>query len=187
MRTEEYSVLVVTKDKNISSMMNAVMQPPMFELLICSDYNEARRILLNRNFNIIIADSGDGIDTDFAIDVSSTNASIMLLVPGQNYDQISYRVEGYGIMTIPKPFDAFFLYNMIKVAIALQFKIQFLTSQTIKLKDKMEEIKLINRAKLLLVEKKKMTEDQAHHFIEKSAMDRCITKIALAREIISES
>ena len=50
----------------------------------------------------------------------------------------------------------------------------------------MSEIRIVNRAKLLLISEKNLTETQAHRYIEKQAMDRCMTKKAIAEEIINE-
>ena len=110
--------------------------------------------------------------------------TILLLVPNEHFDEISYRVEGYGILTITKPFEPFYFYNMMKIAIAVQYRVQILSSQTIKLKVKMEEIKQVNRAKMLLMQQLKMTEAEAHRYLEKEAMDRGLKRIALAEEII---
>ena len=73
---------------------------------------------------------------------------------------------------------------MIKAAIAVQYKVQILSSQTTKLKVKMEEIRLINRAKMLLMQNMQMSEQEAHRYIEKEAMDRGMKKTAVAEEII---
>ena len=73
---------------------------------------------------------------------------------------------------------------MIKVAIAVQYKVQILSSQTTKLKVKMEEIRLVNRAKMLLMQNLKMTEPEAHRYIEKEAMDRGLKKTAVAENVI---
>lgn len=47
-----------------------------------------------------------------------------------------------------------------------------------------EEIRLINRAKLMLIERRAMTEADAHRFIVKTAMDRCVKKREVAEDII---
>ena len=39
-----------------------------------------------------------------------------------------------------------------------------------------EEIRLMNRAKLILIKMRGMTEAEAHRFIIKTAMDRCVKK-----------
>lgn len=180
-----HTVLVVTKDTKISSQINAMLIAPLFETQIVSDFNEARRLCGERNYNIVIVDFAEGEGTDFAIDISDSLSTILLLTPTQFFEQISYKVEGYGILTITSPFDQFYFYNMIKVAIAVQYKVQVLSSQTTKLKVKMEEIRIVNRAKMLLMQNLNMTEADAHRYIEKEAMNRCIKKTAVAEQVIS--
>ena len=48
----------------------------------------------------------------------------------------------------------------------------------------MEEIRLVNRAKWLLIEKENMTEPEAHRYIEKQAMDHCVSRKAIAQQLI---
>ena len=184
MEAESHSVLLVSRDSKIVSQISAFLVPPLFDLTTTSDFNEARRLATERSFNIIIADSGDGYDTDFAINVADSYSTILLLVPNEHFDEISYRVEGYGILTITKPFEPFYFYNMVKIAIAVQYKVQVLSSQTTKLKVKMEEIKQVNRAKMLLMQNMNMSEQEAHRYIEKEAMDRGMKKTAISEEII---
>ena len=57
--------------------------------------------------------------------------------------------------------------------------------KTASIEEKMEEIRLVNRAKWLLIEQLRMTESEAHRYIEKQAMDRCVTKCSIAENIIS--
>ena len=52
------------------------------------------------------------------------------------------------------------------------------------LQEKMAEIRIVNRAKWLLIEELKMKEPEAHRYIEKLAMDRCVSKRVVAEEII---
>lgn len=184
MTSEVHSVLLVSKDSKISSLISTMLAAPLFELNLCSDFNEARRLAKERSFNIVIVDSGDGGDTDLAVDISDSLSTILLMAPAEHFDQISYSVEGYGILTITKPFDPFYFYNMIKIAIAVQYKVQVLSSQTVKLKIKMEEIRLVNRAKMLLMQNLSMTEQEAHRYLEKEAMDRGMKRTAIAEDVI---
>ena len=184
MQSDSHSVLLVSHDSKLISQIQVFLVPPMFELTVSTDFNDARRIAGERFFNIIIVDSGDGYDTDFAVNLSDSYSTLLLLVPSEHFDEISYRVEGYGILTLIKPFEPFYFYNMIKVAIAVQYKVQTLSSQTVKLKTKMEEIRLVNRAKLLLIEKQGMSEQEAHHYLEKEAMDKGLKRIVVAENVI---
>ncbi len=185
MQVETHSVLVVTKDTKISTLVNAMLVKPIFETKIVSDFNEARRLCAERVFNIVIVDFSDGEGTDFAIDVSNSTSTILLFVPTNLFEQISYKVESFGVLTLTSPFDQFYFYNMIKIAIAVQYKVQVLTSQTTKLKEKMEDIRLVNRAKMLLMQNLHMSEEEAHHYLEKEAMNRCEKRTEIATEIIN--
>lgn len=52
------------------------------------------------------------------------------------------------------------------------------------LKRQVLEAQAVGRAKCLLVERRKMTEQAAHRFIEKTAMDNRLTRYAVAKDII---
>ena len=184
MTEDTHSVLIVTKDTKLSQSISSILIPPLFETEVMSDFNEARRRVTERVYNIILVDYSEGEGADFATDASESLSTILLLVPPALFEEVSYRVEGYGIISITNPFDQFYFYNMIKAAIAIQYKVQVLSSQTTKLKVKMEEIKQVNRAKMLLMQNMNMTEQEAHRFIEKDAMDRSMKRIAIAEEII---
>jgi response regulator NasT len=184
MTEDTHSVLVVTKDSKLSQSISVMLMPPLFETEVITDFNEARRRVSERVYNIILVDYAEGSGADFAIDASESLSTILLLTPQQLFEEVSYRVEGYGIITMPNPFDQFYFYNMIKAAIAVQYKVQVLSSQTTKLKVKMEEIKQVNRAKMLLMQNLSMTEQEAHRYLEKEAMDKGEKKIDLAQTII---
>ena len=184
MTEDSHSVLIVTKDSKLSQNSAAMLVAPLFETEVLSDFNEARRRVSERVYNIILVDYAEGEGTDFAIDASESLSTILLLTPPSLFEEISYRVEGYGIIAITNPFDQFYFYNMIKAAIAVQYKVQVLSSQTTKLKVKMEEIRQVNRAKMLLMQNLNMSEQEAHRYIEKEAMDRGLKKTAVAENVI---
>lgn len=53
-----------------------------------------------------------------------------------------------------------------------------------KLHSKLEELQLISRAKAVLIEYLKLTEPQAHRYIEKQAMDLGLTRRQVALNIL---
>ena len=56
--------------------------------------------------------------------------------------------------------------------------------KALSIEEKMEEIRIVNRAKWLLISELKMDEQGSHRYIEKQAMDRCASKKVIAEEII---
>ena len=54
-----------------------------------------------------------------------------------------------------------------------------------KLQKKIEEIRLVDRAKCVLIQYLNMTEAEAHRYIEKQAMDMRKTKKTIAENILN--
>ena len=60
-----------------------------------------------------------------------------------------------------------------------------LEEHALSIEEKMAEIRLVNKAKWVLISTIGMDEPAAHRFIEKQAMNRCITRREVAEEIIA--
>ena len=58
-------------------------------------------------------------------------------------------------------------------------------SENVQLKSRLEEIKLIDRAKCVLMQCLAMSEPQAHKFIERQAMDLRISKKRVAEQVLN--
>ena len=58
--------------------------------------------------------------------------------------------------------------------------------QNVKLEKKLEELKTISRAKLLLIINEDMSEEEAHRYLERNAMDMRISKYQMALDIIQK-
>ncbi len=67
---------------------------------------------------------------------------------------------------------------------AMVQRLKTMELKTRSLQDKMADIRTINRAKLLLIEQLKMNEQEAHHYIEKQAMNLRASKREIAENII---
>ena len=79
-------------------------------------------------------------------------------------------------MTLPKPVNRQVVYQSVKLLFATRQRLRALEEKATSLQSKMEEIRLVNRAKLLLMEHLKMSEAEAHRHIEKAAMDACVKR-----------
>lgn len=164
-------------------------------LLPSSDYEpiqraatagETRRMLLETDLDIVILNAPlkDEFGTQLAMDLAEDNLSVLLLVPAEVYEQVCFKVEDLGVVTLPKPVSRQSLYSAIKVLTALRGKLLRMNQKIHTLQDKMQDIRIINRAKWLLIENCHMTEENAHHLIERRAMDLRISKRDAAEIII---
>lgn len=63
-------------------------------------------------------------------------------------------------------------------------RLRQLEKKSISIEEKMAEIRLVNKAKWLLISELHMSEPDAHRYIEKQAMDRCVGRRCISEEII---
>jgi response regulator NasT len=65
-------------------------------------------------------------------------------------------------------------------------KIRKLKQEVKKIEDKFKETKLVNEAKLLLITKGKMNEQESYDYIRKMSMNERVSKARVAKKIIEK-
>lgn len=182
------SVLVVTASQKITDLFNELLPSNAFNPIVSvSSCGEAKRELISTEYDIIVINAplGDEFGTDFALDlVENSTAAVLLLVSSEIYGEVSYKVESYGVMTVQKPLNRTTLYTAMKLAYATRARLRTMDKKNKSLSAKMSEIRTVNRAKWALIESLGMTEEQAHHYIEKQAMDMRVAKGEIAVSIL---
>ncbi len=149
----------------------------------------ARRSILERYYDLVLIDAplSDEMGETFALDVvSECKASVLLAVPEEIYGEVADMVSDKGVLVVPKPVSKENLDRAIKYLTSIQETIRELEKKNLALEEKLEELKIISKAKALLVEKKKMTENDAHRYIGKQAMDSGLSRKRIAERIIEE-
>ena len=183
------SVLIVTgSDKIYDFMVDLLPQNEFYPVSRASSCGEARRDLVSQMYDILVINTPlpDDFGIDLALDYADSPMCIMLMVKDEICDQVSYQVLEAGVVTISKPTTKQVVYSSMKLLAALSAKLKKFEKKNRTLEEKMADIRMINHAKWLIIDKKKMTEEEAHHLIEHRAMDRRISKREAAREIIDE-
>ncbi|MDO4188370.1 MAG: ANTAR domain-containing protein [Lachnospiraceae bacterium] len=183
------SVLIVTgSDKIYDFMVDILPQKEFYPVSRASTCGEARRLLVSQQYDILVINTPmpDDFGIDLALDYADSPMCIMLMVKDEIYDQVTYQVIDSGIVTISKPTTKPVVYSSMQLLSALSAKLKRFEKKNRTLEEKMADIRIINHAKWLIIDKKKMTEEEAHHMIEHRAMERRITKREAAREIIDD-
>ncbi len=183
-----YSVLIVSASEKFNDSLRALLPEKDYSPVhIVASVNSARRALLERSYDLVMINTPlpDDFGRKLAMDVSENkNAVSMLFVRNEFYEETYVKVVDYGVFTIHKPTSAQIITQSLDWLRATRERLRKLEKKTVSLEDKMAEIRLVNRAKWLLIEQLKMTEADAHRYIEKQAMDRCVTKREIAESIL---
>lgn len=184
---EKLRVLVAaSSDKSYKYIEDLLPASDFLPVMRAKSAGEAKRILSETEPDIFIINTPlpDDFGIMLALDKSETNMGILLMVKNDVFSQIAYKVEDSGIFTLAKPVSAQYFYSAVKLVSACSRKIKKMEEKTKSLKEKMADIRVVNRAKWLLMEKLNMGEKDAHYYIEKQAMDLRIPRREVAGNII---
>ena len=182
------SALIVSKAGKGSAFFTELLHAASVNYIITlSSCGEARRFLLERNFDLIIVNEplSDESGENFSRYIASQGISQVILVVGSEYvDAVSTTCEKEGILVIAKPINKSIFWSAISLAKSAQNHIKRLQFDTAHLTQQIESIRLVSRAKWILMSYMKMNEQEAHRYIEKQAMDTRLTKRIIAEGIL---
>ena len=184
-----FRILLVSSSKNFSLGISNALMYESYEIEMIDSIAKAKRKVLDKDFDIIIINSPviDDFGLDFAIEEAITNVSgILMFVKPEIESEIYYKTYQYGILTLTKPSTKSILLQSLRLLCSTIAKREQIYSKPKNINERLEEIKIINTAKLLLIEHLKLTEDEAHRYLEKRAMDFRQSKIKIAKNIIDE-
>lgn len=183
-----YSVLVVSSAEKLNIPLSSLLAEPRYHpVRFVSSVKEAKNACNELRYDHIIINSPlpDDPAIRFAADAASGGGTaVLLLIRPELYEDTFEKVTKHGVFVLPKPLSKSTLTVALKFMESAREHMRKLEQKTLSAQEKVEEIRIVNRAKWLLISELKMDEPQAHRYIEKQAMDRCISKREVAEEII---
>lgn len=113
-----------------------------------------------------------------------SEAVFLLLVRPGTYEAVWRFVQAAGIcvMSWPAPQEVF--RQTLQNLLLLKKSLRAMQEKTDQLQSQLQDMKRIQKAKSLLMNQLGMSEADAHRWIEKAAMDRCVKKREIAETII---
>ena len=110
--------------------------------------------------------------------------AVLLLAAPEHADTDAALLEQSGVLVLPNDAPESLIVQTIRLLTAVRIQLEQMQHKTEKLEAKVADIRIINRAKLLLVQHLQMTETEAHKYIEKQAMDTSMRRRTIAENII---
>lgn len=182
----ERQILIVSSSEKSEDFFKRNLRKNL-SLEFSSSGTDARQKLSYKDYDAVIINAPlkDEYGTELAESIiKDSYAGVLMLVKADVFDDVSYAMEKIGVYCLSKPVSVQTFTQGLTVSLATGERLKGLIKKTESLKEKMEEIKLVGRAKLLLITKLAFTEEQAHRYIEKQAMDRCVKKSVVALDVI---
>lgn len=183
-----YSVLLVSASESFNSAMEAFLSESTYApIRIVSNIAAGKRACAERSYDFIIINSPlpDDIGTRFAIDqCNSTSSAVLFMVRAELYSETYDKLAEHGVFVLAKPTSRQVITTALAFLASTRERLRKNEKKTISIEEKMEEIRIVNKAKWILIDREHMTEEEAHRYIEKTAMDMCVSKRTIAEKII---
>ena len=188
LQSRVYSVLIVSASEKFQNDLRSLLPESAYSPIVTvSSIGAAERTKNARDFDFIFVNSPlpDDAGIRFAIDCCRTGGTVVVLFAAAAlYEQIQSRVEKHGVFVLPRPVPRDAILRGLNWMTAARERLRSYEKKVQPVEEKIEEIRLVNRAKWLLISELKMSEPDAHHYITRQAMDRCCSKRVVAEEVI---
>jgi response regulator NasT len=183
----ESALIVSDSDKDTAFFSVVLNAASVTQIISLKSVDDARKLILKQNFDFIIVNAPlkDESGENFSRHAASKGVSqVLLLVESNIFDSVSAACEADGVMTISKPVDKTLFWSALLFAKSTQNRIKRIQAENASLRQKIEDIRIIDRAKCLLISYMGMSEQESHRYIEKQAMDIRSTRRIVAEGIL---
>ncbi|MBQ8946243.1 MAG: ANTAR domain-containing protein [Lachnospiraceae bacterium] len=188
----QLNILVVSSSGKFNEFITKVLMNKRYAVPdITESASKARRRMNERDYDCVIVNTPliDEYGVDFCMDIGAAyNVGILMLTTAETYTGVADKNADLGVMTLARPFTNRSVDQAIRLICAIRDKYRQAEEKVKTLEEKMEEIRLtnraVNKAKWILIEREGMSEDEAHRHIEKTAMDSGFTRREVAEGII---
>ena len=183
----ENALIVSSSEKDNASIAEMISAASIREIVALKSCGEARRLLLEQDFDLTVVnaplrdESGESLSRHNA---SKSVSQVILIVKNEFFDAVSAVCEEDGVLTVSKPLNRSVFWSALKLAAGAQNRLRRVLAENAQLKQKIDDIRVIDRGKCLLISHLNMSEREAHKYIEKQAMDLRSTRRAVAEGIL---
>ena len=185
---EGLTLLVGSSEKSQTLLQSLLNGTGFSQCALAQNGAEARRMLNQGEYALTVINTPltDEPGIDLAVmTAQSTLSGVILLVKAEMADAISQKVEESGVLVVAKPVARQLFDQALRLSMTARNRMLMLQNQNEKLQKKIEEMRMVDRAKCALIQYLRMTEQQAHRHIEKQAMDTRQTRMQVARDIVN--
>ncbi len=180
--------LLISHSEKSSASLSELLRSEGFTLISVANNADAAYDMAGKDeFDLIcinaplFEENGIELAKHFAL---VTRACVVIIVPQKNADEVYDILMEQGVLVIAKPINRHLFHHYLQFTECFKTRMLRVTEENTKLKHMVEDMKVINRAKLLLITCLHMTEEQAHRYLEKQAMDLRISKLQIAKQVI---
>lgn len=157
-----------------------------FHDISVSDGSGARELLSEKRFDIVLVNTP--LEKEFGLDLAvfaeKLSCGVIVSAASKNCGEIAKKIGDRNIFVLPRPLNKAVLLQTLRFVTLSAEKQNDLKAQTAALEAKLKDVRLVDRAKCVLVEYLRISEADAHRQIQKRAMDMRLPQVEVARDIL---
>lgn len=181
------ALIVSGSEKLRSAIAETVSLCGGYETEFVSSRAEALRKIKERAYDLVII--GGGPSSDGAKQIALTAAArkdggVVLIESEAAFEKTVTEVAGKGVIVIAAPVAKSGLLAAVQSVHAMNMRIVGLKEENRDLNKKLQDLKIIDRAKIALIQRLGYTESEAHKYIERQAMNLRVSKREVAVGIL---
>ena len=180
-------LIVSSSERSQQAFAELLSQSAPPSVTMVSSGGAARRLLLESEYDLLLINTPlpDEFGQELAIRAARGGTGVLLVVRAEQEEETAAQVEDYGVFVLTRPLTRASFYQSVKLLQATQKRVDRLLEENRRLREKIEELRIVERAKYILIEHLGFNEEQAHRYIEKQAMDRRMTRRSVAEGILN--
>lgn len=180
--------LIISHSEQSTTALTELLRSENYtQISVSNESKTARKLVAKDEFDLIcinaplVEETGIELSKHFA---KTTRSCIVIIVPQRNADDVNDALMEHGVLVIAKPINKHLFHHFLQFTECFKMRMCTMTEENVKLRHMVEDMKVINRAKFLLISCLNMTEIQAHRYLEKQAMDLRMSKLQIAKQVI---
>ncbi len=186
-RFNDRGILVLARGKAVAAAFKKMLESSHYRpALTAGSAAEGRRVLASGRARLVLVYTP--LADEFGVETAAEFArrpdvGVLLMVPSEIYDQARHKAAPSGVLVMTRQADRTQLLQAVDMLASTQGKVSQLMKENERLRRRLEDESTVNRAKCLLIEDG-MTENEAHRWIEKQAMDQGLPRREIAEDVI---
>lgn len=181
------ALLISHSEQSAISLSELLKTEGYTRIFVSDNVKKAKELVENDEFDLICINAPLSQETGIELSeyfAKTTRSSVVIIVPQKNADDVNDLLTKYGVLVIAKPINKHLFHHFLQFTDCFRARMLSFVEENEKLRNMVEDMKVINRAKFLLITCLNMSETQAHRYLEKQAMDLRVSKLQVAKQVI---
>ena len=182
-------ILVVSHSEQGAKALQSLIETHegAVSLTISPSASDARAKVLDEDWDLVVVNTPmeHGLGEELVRMITEQSSTpVIMLVRDIYIGSIKDEMEREGVLVVSKPLIKELFWQALSLSRAMRARMHGMEERNRSLERKIEEIRMVDKAKWVLI-RRGMDEESAHKYIERQAMDRRLSRAAIADEILN--